>query len=104
MGNVFGTGSAMHGHDLTGRDISGVFSHLAWGARIDDIFDGTTNTIALGEVRPKCSWHVRDGWMHPNALWIATSAPINYPTCPDEPGYDAFNADINSNWGGEMGL
>jgi prepilin-type N-terminal cleavage/methylation domain-containing protein/prepilin-type processing-associated H-X9-DG protein len=106
-GNVFkgsamypteGTGGSWHGHDTTGRIISGVFSHLRWAANIRDILDGASNTLALGEVRPKCSWHVRDGWMHINSLWIGTSAPINYPSCPGEPGYDEANCDPNNNW------
>ena len=90
-GNVFGTGSQYHGDEVGGGHISGVFAHMAWGARIADIADGTSNTIALGEIRPKCGAHTRDGWMSWNSLWIATSAPINYPTCPDEPGYDSVN-------------
>jgi prepilin-type N-terminal cleavage/methylation domain-containing protein/prepilin-type processing-associated H-X9-DG protein len=98
-----GTGASWHGHDVTGKQISGVFSHLRWAANIKDILDGTSNTIALGEVRPKCSWHVRDGWMHINSLWIATAAPINYPSCPDEPGFDSVNTDINQNWDGKWG-
>jgi prepilin-type N-terminal cleavage/methylation domain-containing protein len=82
-----GTGAASHGHDVTGLWVSGPFSHLAWGASLDQIPDGTSNTIAMGEVRPRCSWCLRDGWMAVNSLWIATTAPINYPTCPGEPGY-----------------
>jgi prepilin-type N-terminal cleavage/methylation domain-containing protein/prepilin-type processing-associated H-X9-DG protein len=84
-GDIFGTGAASHGHDLTGTQLSGVFSHLAWGATT--IPDGASNTIALGEVRPKCAWHLWDGWMAVNSVWIATTAPINYPTCPGETGY-----------------
>ncbi len=100
VGNVFGTGSAWHGHDTTGSRISGVFSHLAWGAAIHEITDGTSYTIALGEVRPLCSWHVRDGWMHVNSLWIATSTPINYPTCPGEPGFINLG-DWTGDWAGK---
>ncbi|MEA1951348.1 MAG: DUF1559 domain-containing protein [Planctomycetota bacterium] len=103
VGNVFGNGPSVHGHSWDGSDLSGVFSHVGWAASIRDIPDGTSNTIALGEVRPKCSWHVRDGWMHINSLWIATSAPINYPTCPDEPGYDKLNTDLSNNRGGKWG-
>lgn len=103
FGNVFGTGPANHGHDDHGGQTSGVFSHTAWGARVRQIWDGTGKTIAMGEIRPKCSWHARDGWMHWNSLWVATSAPINYPSCPGEPGFDAVNTDINSNWGGKWG-
>jgi type II secretory pathway pseudopilin PulG len=102
-GNVFGTGASGHGHDMTGVHISGVFSHGAWSASFAEITDGMSNTIALGEVRPKCSWHMRDGWMHMNALWTATSAPINYPSCPNEPGFDSVNTNIQVNWGGKWG-
>ena len=89
-GNMFGTGEVSHSDTLDGSKISGVFGHMAWAAGIDEITDGTANTICIGEVRPRCSWHLWDGWMHINAnSWIGTTAPINYPTCPDEPGYDA---------------
>jgi prepilin-type N-terminal cleavage/methylation domain-containing protein/prepilin-type processing-associated H-X9-DG protein len=97
-------GTYDHGHDDSGRTISGVFGHTLYGAKIREITDGTSKTIAIGEIRPKCSWHVRDGWMHWNSLWIATTAPINYPTCPGEPGFDAVNTDISSagKWGCEQ--
>ena len=88
-GNIFGTGPTVHGHCLTGSDLSGVFSHLAWGASASQIPDGLSHVIAMGEVRPTCSWHLRDGWMKPNSVWCATTAPINYPTCPGEPGYSS---------------
>ena len=88
-GNMFGTGPATHSDTLDGSQISGVFGHMAWAASIDEITDGTSNTICVGEVRPRCSWHLWDGWMHINSNgWIATTAPINYPTCVDEPGYN----------------
>lgn len=113
-GNTFPpNGSSGHGHDSTGRFISGIFSHVAWGASIADIRDGTSQTILMGEVRPRCSWHLRDGWMHPNSHWIGTSAPINYPTCPGEAGYDAAlcgpadSTTWNGNhgkWGAEQGF
>ena len=102
-GNMFGTGPSDHGHDLTGQEMSGVFSHIAWGAAINEILDGTNNTIALGEIRPKCSWHARDGWMHINALWFATTCPINYRNCPNEPGYQASCAAPNA-WSCDMGF
>ena len=74
---------------IGGAQLSGVFSHTAWAAAINEITDGTSNTIAMGEIRPKCSMHARDGWMGVNSLWFTTTTPINYPSCPDEPGYDA---------------
>lgn len=102
-GNMFKNGPSFHGHDATGNEISGVFSHLAWGAAIEEIRDGTSNTIAIGEIRPKCSWHARDGWMHINSLWFATTCPLNYKNCPDEPGYNASCA-ASTAWSCDMGF
>ena len=67
--------------------ISGVFGRSAWAASISSITDGTSNTIAMGEIRPWCSeWSWSDGWTVAEGTWFATAAPINYPTCPGENG------------------
>ena len=101
-GNAFGTGSQTHGDTPDGKRISGIFGHANFGAAFADIRDGLSNTFALGEMRPKCSWHAADGWMHFNSLWNATSAPMNYPSCPGEPGFDA--ALVNNTWGGKWAI
>jgi prepilin-type N-terminal cleavage/methylation domain-containing protein len=106
-GNLFGTGPAGHGDTLDSSRISGVFSHMTFGASIADILDGTSNTIALGEVRPKCAYHLWDGWMHINAnTWIATTAPINYPACPGENGYGAGPCAVldYTSWAAQQGF
>jgi hypothetical protein len=106
-GNMFGTGPAGHGDTLNSSQVSGVFSHMNYGAAIGEILDGTSNTIALGEVRPKCAYHLWDGWMHINANnWIATTAPINYPTCPGETGYGALPCAVldYSSWAAQQGF
>ncbi len=81
VGAFGANGSVPHADTLDSSKVSGVFSHLAWGACIAEIRDGTSNTIALGEMRPACSWHARDGWMHVNSLWNGTTSPINDTTC-----------------------
>jgi hypothetical protein len=48
--------------------------------------------------------------MHDNSLWVGTTAPINYPSCPGEPGYDAVNVGgggpggLDAKWGCEQGF
>jgi prepilin-type N-terminal cleavage/methylation domain-containing protein/prepilin-type processing-associated H-X9-DG protein len=87
-GNPFLNGPVGHGSTDRGDETSGCFSRYTYGASFADITDGTSNTIAMGEIRPNCGDHHRYGWMAANALWTATTAPINYPTCADQPpGY-----------------
>ncbi len=39
----------------------------------------------MGEIRPRCSgFQWVHGWTLSEGLWFATTAPINYPTNPDE--------------------
>ena len=78
-GNNFGTGGAGHGNQESGTDISGVVSRVNWAAKMAQVTDGTSNVIMMGEIRPQCGDHSRNGWMHFNSLWIATTAPVNFP-------------------------
>jgi prepilin-type processing-associated H-X9-DG protein/prepilin-type N-terminal cleavage/methylation domain-containing protein len=64
--------------------ISGVFARSSWAARIRDIEDGTSKTIAMGEIRPYCSvFQWIHGWTLSEGLWFGTTPPINFPTCTD---------------------
>lgn len=82
---VNSNGSQNHGDTMDPGLISGPFSHMAWGAGLRDLTDGSTNTILMGETRPKCSTHQQNGWFHSNALWCNTAAGLNAPTCTGEP-------------------
>ena len=108
-----GTGSPGSQYYPTGNDqsgfgsgLSGVFSHCDWGAALNEIPDGSSNTIAIGEIRPLCGKHTCDGWMGDNAMWIATTAPINFPTCPGQYLYSHPDTGCNGDneWAEEMGF
>ncbi len=84
-GNIFGTGSKQYGDTANGELISGVFGRSVWSAHTSDVTDGTSNTIAFGEIRVKCSDHPSTlGWYTTQAWLLSTSVPINFPTCPNE--------------------
>ncbi len=83
--------------------LSGMFSRLGYGAKFSDVKDGLTNTIMIGEVRPNCMDH-RAGWTHFNALWIATTAPINYPTCPEDAGVATVPCTGRNSWNTSQGF
>lgn len=78
------------------KTLSGVFARATWAAAIKEITDGTSKTIAMGEIRPRCSaFQWIHGWTLSEGLWFATTAPINYPTNPDEFG---SAPPLGSNW------
>jgi prepilin-type N-terminal cleavage/methylation domain-containing protein/prepilin-type processing-associated H-X9-DG protein len=67
----------------------GAFSYYATVCRkLADFPDGLSQTIFLGEVRPKCGpkeWALSGwGWHDPDGFYFGTNGPINFPTCPGE--------------------
>lgn len=100
-------GPHSHGStDDSGR-VSGIFSRFYWSAKMAEVTDGTSTTIIMGEILPKCGDHHRSGWLDANALWTSTIAPINYPTCAGEPpGHGGAPYDCNSdaNWTTSQGF
>jgi len=88
---------------IEGPDCSGIIGNAGYGARISDITDGTTNTIAIGEILPECrddanpGYYGADMWSYNRTSNNAfTNAPINYDTCPP---FDPSNTcDKTSAW------
>lgn len=68
-----------------GSTVSGVFARSSWSAKISQITDGTSHTIAMGEILPASSGYqwVR-GWTLSEGLWFATTPPINFETDKDD--------------------
>ena len=94
-----------HGNQpVSGPFGRGYFSPYA--ARMAQITDGTSNTILMGEVRMACQTFAAWGWSWPESLWYATTAPINFPTCPDDAGYgtNACFSNASNNWNATFGF
>jgi prepilin-type N-terminal cleavage/methylation domain-containing protein len=85
------------------NNVKGVYSNQGYSARFRDITDGLSNTIFMGETRPECSDHETNSWAYVNAHWMTTSAPINFNTCPNTPGYTGTNCNWNAQWVVSMG-
>ncbi|MBA3312488.1 MAG: DUF1559 domain-containing protein [Planctomycetota bacterium] len=104
--------SAVRTDRSEGNLVSGVIGRTSWSARIGDITDGTSNVIAMGEVRPHCSdalghWPRGTGgsWANGESFWFSTTAPINFPTCPGEAGTGAgTGCNALNSWNTSMGF
>jgi len=105
-GNHFGTGPSWDGNSTSANEISGLFSRYPWSASFRDIADGTSHTIAMGEIRPACSTHLHlYPWWHGEPWFISTATPINFATCPNEtPGNSGFGCNGWANWNTDMGF
>lgn len=91
------------------QPVSGPFGRgyfTPYSARIADITDGTSNTILMGEVRMKCQTFAAWGWSWPDNLWYATTAPINFPTCPTDARYGTNTcfSNASNNWNATFGF
>jgi prepilin-type N-terminal cleavage/methylation domain-containing protein/prepilin-type processing-associated H-X9-DG protein len=85
------------------RVFSGPFTRVGTQERLKAITDGLSKTIFFGEVRPKCSEHVRNGWLNSNDGngYCTTLIPINFDSCDDD-APDPCNRSCN--WNTEVGF
>ncbi len=84
-------------------NFAGPFTRVGTRIRISDVLDGLSTTIFFGEVRPKSSEHVRNGWANSNNGngYCSTIIPINYDTSIDsssDPCHRSYN------WNAEVGF
>ena len=81
-GNEFGHGDDLalctHVKDKT----SGIFARILWAANIPQVTDGTSKTIAMGEVLPDCNYElIRFGYWDSQSWYVGTAPPINWDSC-----------------------
>jgi hypothetical protein len=43
----------------------------------------------VDQIRRKGTHYMNKSWVSEDAIWVSTFAPINFPTCPNEPGYNS---------------
>jgi prepilin-type N-terminal cleavage/methylation domain-containing protein/prepilin-type processing-associated H-X9-DG protein len=86
-GNEFETGDDLHQFTHLKDVTSGIFSRIIFAASIPQITDGTSHTIAMGEVLPNCNFElIRFGWWDSQIFYVGTAPPINYDSCtPTQP-------------------
>lgn len=84
-------------------NFAGPFTRVGTTIRMADVGDGLSNTIFFGEVRPLCSQHAQNGWVHTNDGngYCTTLIPINYDTCQPTAANPCHQ---NCNWTTEVGF
>jgi len=102
--NYFGNSPIVRADTEDGLRISGVIGHVWWSARPKDITDGLSNTLLFGEVRPRCEWHVRKGWVGINSNYTGTGSAINFNTCEGAPGTGSGCNQYQNAWGASQGF
>jgi type II secretory pathway pseudopilin PulG len=95
--------------DYGNQPVSGPFGRgyfVCYGAKLRDLTDGASNTILMGEILMECNLYSPWGWSWPDSLWYGTTAPINFPTCPNTPGFGSNPCFTNDggNWNGAFGF
>lgn len=82
VGNEFGNGDDLAPCTHLKNKTSGLFARINWAANISQILDGTSKTIAMGEVLPDCNYElIRFGWWDSQTWYVGTAPPINFDSC-----------------------
>jgi prepilin-type N-terminal cleavage/methylation domain-containing protein len=91
QGNEFGNGDDLHAYTHLLYATSGVFSRINFAASIPQITDGTSTTIAMGEVLPDCNYElIRFGYWDSQIFYVGTAPAINFDSCtPTTPAWPA---------------
>lgn len=87
----------------SGSGVSGPFFRTGKSTAMRDCTDGLSNTIFVGEVRPECSNHIRQGWLQANngQGMFGTLAPMNLDTCNSS---NTSGCNWWNNWTDEFGF
>ena len=90
-GNEFKNGSWISYKANAPEVTSGIFAREGWAASMQEVSDGLSNTIAMGEVLPDCNYELQSqGWWSPKITYVGTAPEINYDSCtPTTPAYPA---------------
>jgi prepilin-type N-terminal cleavage/methylation domain-containing protein len=85
-------------------NFAGPFQRHSHATTLAHVKDGLSNTIFLGEVRPQCGAHHRNGWHRSNNGngLTATIVPINFSTCQPDSFPDKCKTPCN--WNNELGF
>lgn len=89
--------------NTVGSGVSGPFHRNGRSCSMRDVTDGLSNTIFVGEVRPDCSNHIRQGWLQANngQGMFSTIYPINLDTCNTSA---SSGCNWHNNWTEEFGF
>ena len=84
-------------------NFAGPFTRLGTRVKLAEVSDGLSNTLFFGEVRPRYSEHVRNGWAYSNNGngFCTTIIPLNYDTSKDD-STDPCRRSYN--WNTELGF
>jgi hypothetical protein len=81
----------------------GPFTRNTFEVKLEQVTDGMSNTIFMGEVRPACSRHTAEGWgvSHSGNGLVSTIVPINWDSCSTLP---PLKCGCWDNWVSELGF